>query len=186
MRVIGGKAKGTNLKSPAGIDIRPTSDRVREAIFSSVQRYIADAVVLDLFAGAGTLGIEALSRYANQVYFVDHSQKHIELIKENLIKTQLLQQAVLICSDAGRAIQKLSDQKIKVDVVFMDPPYEKDLIHKTLEKVGKMEILSPGGVVVVECSKNDALPERVYDLCQTVVKAYGSTRVAYYRRREDE
>jgi len=185
MRVIGGKAKGYRLSSPKGLGVRPTSDRVREAIFSSLQRNVPDAVVLDLFAGAGTLGIEALSRYALKAYFVDRSAVQIKLIKENLEKTHLAHQAILICLDAEKAIRHLAGKGIQVGIVFMDPPYAAGLIVKTLEQIDAAGILLPGGFAVVEFSIDEELPKQIGGIHQTDVKRYGSTGIAYYRRTEE-
>jgi 16S rRNA (guanine(966)-N(2))-methyltransferase RsmD len=185
MRVIGGKAKGHRLTSPKGQDVRPTSDRVREAIFSSLQRDVPDAVILDLFAGAGTLGIEALSRYAQRAYFVDRSAVQIKLIKENLEKTYLAHQAILICLDAETAIRHLAGKGIQVGIVFMDPPYAAGLIVQTLEQLDAAKILQPDGIAVIEFSIEEELPKQIGGIRQTDVKRYGSTGVAYYRRTEE-
>jgi 16S rRNA (guanine966-N2)-methyltransferase len=185
MRVIGGKAKGHRLSSPKGHDVRPTSDRVREAIFSSLQRDIPDTVVLDLFAGAGTLGIEALSRHARKAFFVDRSAAQIKLIKENLGKTHLVNQAILMCQDAETAITHLAEKDIRVDIVFMDPPYAAGLIIQTLEQLDHKGILLPGGIIVVEFNIKEELPKQMGDILQTNVKRYGSTGISYYRRTEE-
>jgi len=185
MRVIGGKAKGHPLKSPEGINVRPTTDRVKEAVFSSIQRYLTDAIVLDLFAGAGTLGIEALSRYAKKTYFVDNSLKQIDLIRENLNKTKLLDEAVLICSDINEAIDRFARQGITFDLIFMDPPYNKGFVLDTLEILSHTKILTPEGLIVVEYSLKEMPPSEVGNLQLTSQKKYGSTGVAYFKRREE-
>lgn len=185
MRVIGGKAKGHRLASPLGMDVRPTTDRVKEAVFNSIQQYLTDATVLDLFAGAGTLGIEALSRYAKQAYFVDSSPKQMDLIKKNLVKTKILHEAVLICSDIYVAIDTFSDKDMKFDVIFMDPPYNQGFVKKTLEKLGHTEILATEGLIIVEHSLKEIPPLEVGCLQRTSTKKYGSTGVAYFRRREE-
>ena len=185
MRVIGGKAKGQRLNSPKGMNVRPTSDRVREAIFSSIQSILSEATVIDLFAGAGTFGIEALSRYAATSYFVDRSAVHLQVVKENLVKTRLINQAKLICQEADAAIRQLSIENIKADVVFMDPPYGSNLISSTLAVLEQSNILTQESVVIVEFGKNEKAPPGMERLVQTKVKKYGSTFIAYYRLRED-
>lgn len=185
MRVIGGKAKGHRLKSPDGVNIRPTTDRVKEAVFNSVQRYIPDAMVLDLFAGAGTLGIESLSRYAQKAYFVDISAKHIQLIHENLVKTKLLDNAVLKCSDINDTINIFSNQGLVFDLIFMDPPYDKGFVQDTLERLSYSELLADEGLIIVECSLKEIPPLEIGNLQRTSLKKYGSTVVAYFTRREE-
>lgn len=185
MRVIGGKAKGHRLKSPDGVNVRPTTDRVKEAVFNSIQRYTTDAIVLDLFAGAGTLGIEALSRYAQKAYFVDISTKQIDLIRENLVKTRLLDDAVLKCSDINEAIDIFSNQGMTFDLIFMDPPYDKGFIQDTLERLSHSKLLTAEGLIIVEYSLKEVPPLEVGSLQRTSLKKYGSTGVAYFKRREE-
>lgn len=185
MRVIGGKAKGHRLMSPDGMHVRPTTDRVKEAVFNSIQQYLSDAVILDLFAGAGTLGIEGLSRYAERTYFVDSSLKQIELIKKNLIKTKLMDRAVLLCSDTYAAVDKLSENGMKFDLIFLDPPYNKGFVQGTLEKLDHSQLLSRSGLIIVEYSLREEPPLEIGSLERTMNKRYGSTGVAYFRRREE-
>ncbi|MEN1759482.1 16S rRNA (guanine(966)-N(2))-methyltransferase RsmD [Anoxynatronum sibiricum] len=185
MRVIGGIAKGHRLLSPKGTTVRPTSDRVREAIFNSIQSRVGNAVVLDLFAGAGTLGIEALSRNAKKAFFVDSAPRQIELIKENLIKTRLLEWAELIQQDSDIAIKRLKSRQIMFDLVFADPPYCQGYIEKTLLCLNQAEVVKRDGLVVVEFSFEEKIPEKLGDFHQTSVRKYGTTGVAYYSRKEE-
>jgi len=185
MRVIGGKAKGHRLMSPDGMHVRPTTDRVKEAVFNSIQQYLMDAVILDLFAGAGTLGIEGLSRCAEKTYFVDSSLKQIELIKKNLIKTKLMDSAVLICSDTYEAVDKLSEKGMKFDLIFLDPPYNKGFVQGTLEKLDRTKILTKEGLIIVEYSHQEEPPLKMGNLQCTSNRRYGSTGVAYFERREE-
>lgn len=185
MRVIGGSAKGHRLTSPEGTNVRPTTDRVKEAVFNSLQQYLADALVLDLFAGAGTLGIEGLSRYAEKAYFVDSSLKQIELIKNNLVKTKLMDRAVLMCTDIYAAVDKLTENDMKFDLIFMDPPYNKGFVQGTLEKLDRTKLLAREGLIIVEYSLREEPPLEIGSLERTMNKRYGSTGVAYFRRREE-
>lgn len=185
MRVIGGKAKGQPLISPKGMDVRPTADRVKEAIFSSIQQYVPEAVVLDLFAGAGIMGIEALSRYARIAYFVDNSKKQIELIKHNLIKTKLSNNAVLVCSEVNAAIDTLCAKGLVFDLVFMDPPYRKGFVNETLEKLASSPVISAKSWLIVEFDRSEVPPCEVGQLYRTSLKNYGSTGIAYYRKTEE-
>ncbi|SMP46978.1 16S rRNA (guanine(966)-N(2))-methyltransferase RsmD [Anoxynatronum buryatiense] len=185
MRVIGGSAKGHRLLSPKGTAVRPTSDRVREAIFNSIQSRVGNAVVLDLFAGAGTLGIEALSRNAQRAVFVDCAPRQIELIKENLTKTRLLERAELLQQETDIAIKQLKSRQIMFDLVFADPPYCQGHIEKTLRCLSQAGVVKMEGLVVVEFSFEEKIPEKMGDFHQTSVRKYGTTGVAYYNRKEE-
>ncbi len=184
MRIIGGQAKGQRLISPEGTDVRPTSDRVREAIFNSIQKRVADSIVIDLYAGAGSLGIEALSRFARKAYLIDRSQKQIQLIKKNLEKTQL-DNAVLMCHEVEDAIKILIDQKVQADIIFMDPPYGHNYIETTLRPLSGNTILAPEGIIVAECGRNEQIPDEVNNLHLSSIKRYGYTKIAYYIRKEE-
>lgn len=184
MRVIGGIARGHRLLSPKGTAVRPTSDRVREAIFSSIQTRVANAVVLDLFAGAGTLGIESLSRYAQKVIFVDSAHLQMELIRENLVKTRLEENAELLQKDCETAIKHLKSRKVMFDLVFADPPYRQGYIEKTIRWLSEAAVVKEDGLVVVEFGYEETIPEIVEDFRQISLRKYGTTGVAYYSRKE--
>jgi len=147
MRVISGIARGHRLKPPEGMDIRPTSDRVKESIFNIIQNYIIDGTVVDLFAGTGNLGIESLSRGAQKAYFVDQSRKSVEIIKYNLEKTRLISLAEIISADVSSGIKRIALKNIQADVIFMDPPYGKGLINKTINLIETNNLLKPSGLL---------------------------------------
>ena len=129
MRVIAGTKKGIQLKTPDGMATRPTADRVKEALFSIIQFELPGAAVLDLFGGTGQLGIEALSRGAKRVVFVDAAEKACGVIRENIKRTQFSQQATIIRSDYLAYLQKTQD---KFDIILLDPPYAEIFLEKTL------------------------------------------------------
>ncbi|SCY85170.1 16S rRNA (guanine(966)-N(2))-methyltransferase RsmD [Alkaliphilus peptidifermentans] len=185
MRIIAGKAKGHRLMPPKGIDIRPTSDRVKESIFNVLQATVIDSIVIDLFSGTGNLGIEALSRGAEKAYLVDQSPQSINVIEENLLKTRQTEFAEVIKSDAVSAIIKLTQIKVRADLIFMDPPYGKDLIIPTLEAISTNGLLKKEGIIVVEHDKDDPPPEVVSELVQYRSKKFGNTCVSFYRLREE-
>ena len=145
MRVIAGIAKGHRLSSPEGMSVRPTLDRVKESLFSILYPYLRDAVVLDLFAGAGSLGIEALSRSAKRAVFVDNSKRAYDCIIENLRHTKLLEQAKVIFSD-WRLF--LDSNREKFDLIFLDPPYSKGIEDQVFSVIEKH--LSEDGIIILE------------------------------------
>jgi 16S rRNA (guanine966-N2)-methyltransferase len=150
MRIITGTAKGLKLKAPQGLDTRPTTDRVKESVFNILGDIVIDARVLDLFAGTGNLGLEALSRGATHAVFIDHGSESIEIIKENAHHTHLEEHAEIYKNDVLRALDKFVQTKRSFDLLFCDPPYKKDFVQAILEKLDKNPIMSQGGVIVIE------------------------------------
>ena len=181
MRVITGSARGKKLITLEGNDVRPTSDMVKEAIFSIVQFEVAGAKVLDLFAGSGQLGIEALSRGASLAVFVDSSTDSVKVVRENLKNTGLAQNSRVVAMDS---FAYLGGCKDKFDVVFLDPPYSKDIIPQILPKV--VEKLNDNGIIVCEHDKKDLLPEEAGDFCRFRTYSYGRIALTTYRRRNEE
>ena len=147
MRVITGKARGVVLKTPEGMKTRPTSDRVKEALFSIIQFDIPNANVLDLFAGTGQLGIEALSRNAKSAVFVDEQDKACKLISENLKRTKLDGVAHIIKCDYATFLNKCRE---KFDIIFLDPPYAEKFLENALNLITEIDILQSGGIIVTE------------------------------------
>ena len=156
MRVISGSARGRRLKELQGMDTRPTTDKVKESLFNIIQFDIFGRKVLDVFAGTGQLGIEALSRGATHCTFLDMRRDAVNLIRENLKTCQLSEQARVI---QGDSLGFLSSTKEKFDVIFLDPPYHTDLIDKSLELVTKIDILSEHGIIVCETMAQRQLPQ---------------------------
>jgi 16S rRNA (guanine(966)-N(2))-methyltransferase RsmD len=156
MRVISGKAKGVTLMTPKGEETRPTTDRVKEALFSIVQFDLPGAKVLDLFGGTGQLGIEALSRGAVHCTFVEQRREAVKLIHDNLKECRLEEQARVL---QGDGIAFLSSCREKYDVIFLDPPYQTDLMDRALELVSKIDILSEHGIIICETMADRQLPQ---------------------------
>ncbi len=179
MRVITGIARGMRLKTPEGMDVRPTAEKIKEAMFSIVQFDLEDAVVLDLFAGSGQLGIEALSRGASKAYFVDSSPVSIGIVRENLKHTKLEENAV-VCNMPNSAF--LRTTPVKFDIAFLDPPYEKRLIQRSLPALA--EKMSENGIIVCEHEKDCRLPEQVGDFEISKTYRYGQISLTVYRRIE--
>ena len=147
MRVITGKARGVSLKSPSGMATRPTTDRVKEAMFSIIQFDLPGARVLDLFGGSGQLGIEALSREAKSVVFVDEREDACKLIRENLKRTKLEKDARVIRSDYANYLKNCKEQ---FDIIFLDPPYAEVFLENSLNLITEIDILQSGGIIVAE------------------------------------
>lgn len=176
MRVITGTAKGRKLITLEGMDVRPTTDRVKEGLFSIIQFDLPGAMVLDLFAGSGQLGIEALSRGASTCVFVDQSRKAQEVQKQNLQHCNLMSRARVVLNDA---LTFLAGTKDQYDIVLMDPPYHKEMIPATLQALsGK---LTENGVIICETGIRDELPEQVGEFQQYRTYQYGKIKLTTYR-----
>ena len=180
MRVIAGTAGGLKLTTPAGTITRPTSDRVKEALFSILESAdaVSNAQVLDLFAGSGALGIEALSRGANHVTMVDKSRPALETLRKNLQHTKLINRATILGLDALHALEQLIRQQARFDLILIDPPYNHGLHVKVLERL--TTLLAPTGLAVAETASRESLPERVGSCLLTDRRVYGDTALAFY------
>ena len=181
MRIVSGKARGTKLMSLDGMETRPTTDRVKESIFNIINSDIYDSEVLDLFSGSGALGIEAASRGAKKVVLVENNIKCRDVINKNVEKSKLTDIIDIVIGDAEVFIVK-SAGKAKFDLIFMDPPYKKNIVEPILKKIVESNILSDDGIIVVEHSREDNIPENVGNLFAYKNKKYGITCVSIYRR----
>lgn len=179
MRVITGSARGAKLQTLDGIATRPTSDRVKEAIFNIIQFDIEGRRVLDLFAGSGQLAIEALSRGAAYAALVDQSAEAVKVIKGNLKKAKFDQKASVYQSDYLRFLATTREQ---FDIIFLDPPYAEKFLENALRKISEIDILTEGGIIVCERSKEKQLPAVVGDLICSKDYYYGKTAVNLYTR----
>ena len=149
MRVISGKARGTKLSSIESLSTRPTLDRVKESLFNIIQNNLRDAVVLDLFAGSGQLGIEALSRGADKAYLCDINRDAVKMIKQNLEKTKLKDKAVVINEDYKKALRTLNTNE-KFDIIFIDPPYKEDIAVDSIIEIIHESRLKENGIMIIE------------------------------------
>lgn len=152
MRVIAGSARRLNLVTPDGMETRPTTDRVKETLFNILNPHLAGAEFLDLFAGSGGIGIEALSRGARHCVFVDNSRKAQACILQNLKHTHLADQGTLISSDAASAISRLEREGKVFDYIFMDPPYGKEWEKQVLTRLAQSSILNEDTEIIVEAN----------------------------------
>ncbi len=153
MRVIAGSARRLQLKTLEGMETRPTTDRIKETLFNMLAPYLYDCIFLDLFAGSGGIGIEALSRGAMEAVFVEKNPRAMQCVKENLLHTRLERKGMTMSMDVMTALYKLEGEK-QFDYIFMDPPYGQELERRVLTYLSGSELLAPEGVIIVEAAKD--------------------------------
>lgn len=186
MRVIAGTARGHTLKAPKGYKTRPTLDRIREAIFNVLASRIQDSNVLDLYAGSGAMGIEALSRGAAKCVFNDQNSQALKVVKDNLLHTKLENQAVLYNKEALKAIKLLEQEgNMAFDLVFLDPPYQAHLYDQILVELQDSRLLKKDSLVVVESDAKLVLNDYYGALRRIKESRYGDTLVTYYKYMEE-
>ena len=182
MRVTGGALRGRHLTPIKGLHIRPSADRVKEAIFSLIGQDLTNARALDLFAGTGGLGIEALSRGASSVLFVDKAEQALRAIKRNLKQLGYEAAGAVLRRDLRKELPwKHPFIRGGVDVTFLDPPYGSGLIPGVLRELCQRRLLRPSSVVVAESAKDETVPEQVEELTAAKTRLYGETKVTIYR-----
>jgi len=181
MRVITGSARGRKLKAPEGMDVRPTGDKVKEAVFSAVQFDIAGAVTLDLFSGSGQLGIEALSRGAKSCVFVDSSRVSLDYTRENIAAAGFKNSATVVSADCADYLRMCRQT---FDIAFLDPPYKTGLIEKVMPLL--CPHMSERGIAVCEHEKGLTLPDRFGGLVKYKTYTYGKTWVTIYKTENGE
>lgn len=177
MRVSGGIGRGRRLKVPAGSGVRPTSDKVKQALFNILGEKVAGAAFLDLYAGAGGVGIEALSRGADRVVFVDVSRDSLNVIKHNIEQTGFGERAEVVAAKAEAFLKKPAGP---FDIVFLDPPYAGEL-QPLLDRISEVGILKPDGIVIAEHFKKQPSPERAGGIALFREAKYGDTVLAFYK-----
>ena len=183
MRVIGGTVGGRKLRTPRGAAIRPTADRVKEALFnilSGIMGRLDGCSVLDIFAGTGNLGIEALSRGAERAVFIDSSRDASGLIGRNLEITGLTDRGTVITRNFTAAISALESSGNCFQLIFLDPPYGRELLENALERLGSSRLLGRDAIVVAESSSRESTGERYGRLILRDRRVYGDTALAFY------
>lgn len=178
MRVITGTAGGTNLKAPDGLQTRPTADKVKQALFNIIQFEIAGDV-LDLFAGSGQLGIEALSRGARSAVFVDARRESVAVIRENLQRTHLAQKAEVIQSDFENYLKRC---RRRFHMIFLDPPYAEKYLENAIKLISEIDILEENGIIITERPQEKALDEEFSGFSCSKDYHYGKTIITLFRR----
>ena len=179
MRVITGKARGVQLKTPDGMQTRPTADRVKEALFSIINFDLPGAAVLDLFGGTGQLGIEALSRGAKSATFIDAREDACKIIRENLKRTKLETQGRVVRSDYLAYLKRCRE---KFDIILLDPPYAEVFLENALKCITEIDILQSGGIIVAERPVEKELPFEFEGYTRSKDYKYGKTLLTIYRK----
>ncbi|MDO3410746.1 16S rRNA (guanine(966)-N(2))-methyltransferase RsmD [Saccharibacillus sp. CPCC 101409] len=180
MRVVAGEAKGRPLKAVPGSGTRPTTDKVKEAIFSMIGPFFDGGTALDLFAGTGGLGIEALSRGAQRAIFVDADAKSIETVRSNLRATGFEPRAEVYRNDAQRALKALAKREAKLELVFLDPPYRMKNGAELMLRMEELGLLRPGAVILLEYESSYAYPAEFGGFTEDRKAVYGETTVSIY------
>lgn len=183
MRVISGSARGRRLKELQGMDTRPTTDKVKESLFNIIQFELLGRRVMDLFGGTGQLGIEALSRGATHCTFVDQRREAAALIRENVKACGLSELSQVV---QGDAISFLTSCREKFDVIFLDPPYQTDLLDRSLEAITRFDILREHGIIVCESAADRSLPPLASPYEQGREYRYGKIKLTVCRRAGSE
>lgn len=185
MRVITGKYKGRKLNTPEDYEIRPTTDKAKEALFSILTNQIYGSRVLDIFSGTGSLGIEALSRGAKYCVFGDYSKKSISLIKSNLEHCRVEERTTVLAGDYRKVLKNLADKigdgiEEPFDVILLDPPYNKNLLDDAFKLIRDGGILAKDGVIVAEHRKEEKLPDNFHDFIKIKERRYGVVMLTIY------
>ena len=180
MRIIAGDFKGRKIEMPVGYDIRPTTEKVKEAMFSIIGSVIYDAVAVDLFSGTGNLGLEALSRGAEKCYFCDNNRSSIELIKRNIANCRAEEWSVLIPGDYEKCLMWISEKGEKVDIFIIDPPYKKGLYDRCFELIDELDLLAEGGLIIAEHKREDEFPDEMSGFTKLKDRHYGTITLSVY------
>lgn len=158
MRIIAGDLKGRKLKAVPGKTTRPTADKIKESLFQVIGPFFNGGIFLDLFAGSGSLGIEALSRGMEQGIFVDRHPKAVHIIKENIKQLHLEERTEIFRADAFRALKACNNRKLQFDLIFLDPPYQKMSYERLLEEIGTYSLIKPSGMIYCEHDPAETIP----------------------------
>ena len=185
VRVISGSARGLKLNTPGDDRVRPTTDRVKESMFNIVQDWVYDSQVLDLFAGSGALGIEALSRGASQAVFCDNSLDSIKIIKSNIENARVADRSQIVSGDFKRCLRDMEAKNQSFDMIFVDPPYYEGLFEEVLDTIRSCKILKKDGIVIVEHDAKKPIGQ-VEGLEVYKEKKYGITMLTFYCLEDDD
>lgn len=182
MRIVAGTYRSRVIKAVEGESTRPTTDKVKEAIFSRIGPYFDGGIMLDLFGGSGNMGLEAISRGMDEVYFCDMNYKAISTIKSNCKALQVEAQCHIQKCDYKTMLHKCRDEGLSFDLIYLDPPYKKQQIDAILTFISEHGLLKEGGSVVCESLKEDMFQDAYQDIEKVKDVTYGITRITYYRR----
>lgn len=186
MRIIAGKWKGKKLNTPPDSRIRPTLDRVREAIFSMIAFDIPSSDVLDLFGGTGVMSLEALSRGANSATIVDNHKDSVTLIKKNVGLCGANAQTTIFCGDYRDFLAKINKTGNKFDIILVDPPYQGEMVKEVLEEIDKNDVCGRNGIVILETARDFTPPEQTQHFIKIKEKNYSKTKISVYQIQQKE
>ena len=181
MRVIGGTARGRRLKVPRGQVVRPTAARVKESLFNILPRDFSGLLVLDLYAGSGNVSIEALSRGAARALLIDESSRSTAVIRDNLERLGLTERAQVWTAPVLRSLRKLARSAQTFDLIFLDPPYERELVSATLQTISRCHLLRGDATVVAEHSAREPVRSSYHDLVLKDQRRYGDTLLSFFK-----
>jgi len=182
MRVIAGECKGRHLHAMIGQGTRPTADRVKESVFNILGPFFAGGAVLDLFAGTGALGIEALSRGVGFAHFIEKDPQAVQMVRENVKRCGFEDKCSIWKDDAQRAIARLASLEQRFDLVFLDPPYRYLLVPSMIDQLQQRGLLSEGATIVSEHDSKVELPGQILQFTRFRLNQYGSTSVSFYHQ----
>lgn len=177
LRIISGDFKGRKLFAPKDSRIRPTTDKVKESIFSMIAPYLEDAVVIDLFSGTGNLGLEALSRGAARCYFGDKSRESMDLTRQNIAHCRAQDRSVPILGEYEYVLRRIRE---RADLIFLDPPYKEGLMEDCAGLISELSLLSEDGIIVAEHGTKEDLPDELSGYTKIKEKTYGTIAVSIY------
>lgn len=187
MRVVAGKAKGKKLKAPRGIKTRPITDMIKEALFNVLGPRVYEAAFLDLFAGSGSVGIEALSRGASPVFFVDNDAAAVAVITENIRNCDFSEDFAIYRHDVFQALKVLEKRAILFDYIYVDPPFNQESVFdKIMTTLGPAMLVAPGGMVILRTQRKMSMLDRYGNLSRTRITRYGESVLHYYRLDKEE
>lgn len=184
--MISGICKGLPIKAVPGFNTRPTTDKVKESIFNMIGPYFEGGLAVDLFAGSGSLGIEALSRGMDTCIFIEKDAKAFQTINENLKKCHLENEAEVFRIDATRAVKALEKREVKVDLLFLDPPYQQTEFYNLAEIMVEKGLLSSHAIIMCEHEKTVDLPKKIHTFSLSRRESYGNTIISIYRMLKEE
>ncbi len=184
MRIISGSLRGNKLFTLEGLNTRPTLDRVKEALFSKIHYDLEDAIVLDLFSGSGALALESISRGAKKAYLCDSSREAIKIIKQNIDKTRTYEKTIVLNCDYKKALEKFTNEKIKFDFVFLDPPYLSDYAEDAAKIILDNDLLSENGLIILETDNKEKVTQNLERELIRIneVKKYGRVYLLFLTR----
>lgn len=182
MRIISGKWKSRKLYSTKGMNTRPTSDRVKEAIFNIINHRLGSSIVLDIFAGTGSMGFEALSRGSNKVVFIEKDIGAAKVIEKNAKMLDCSGAIHILRKDVFRAISDLAESEYVFDIIFMDPPYKSNIEKDVISSIINANIMDRQGIIVVEHDYRDVMPEKIDRINKIDTRKYGNTSISFYTR----